>query len=144
MLYLKSLDEPRTLGVGYGQTTKTEDAMLFSISCMVMALGLYTLAIWAERITHQLRAWMILVFSLAFACDITGTSLMSLMASQNASHEANMHMVCGISALLIMCLHLLWALFTIWKKGRAAKLFHSFSLYAWMIWLLAFITGIPK
>jgi len=118
--------------------------MFFAILCMISALSLYSTAIWAERLSHKLSRWMIVVFIAAFTCDLMGTSLMTLMTHHAGHHHISVHLMCGLTALVIMCLHLLWALFTIWKKGRAEKLFHSFSLYAWVIWLAAFITGIPK
>lgn len=115
--------------------------MFFSISMIILALALYTLAIWSEKFCNDLLPWMIKVFAVGFFCDLLGTSVMFL---HNNQHHINPHTICGYAALLIMGLHLIWALVAFKKQGRAQQLFSRFSIYAWVIWLLAFITGIPK
>ena len=115
--------------------------MLFAIIMIILALTLYSVAIWSEKFINNLLPWMIAVFSTAFTCDLIGTAIMFFHSSQ---HSINFHTICGYAALLIMGLHLAWAITAIKKQGRAERLFRSFSIYAWFIWLLAFITGIPK
>lgn len=105
------------------------------------ALIFYSSAIWSERFVKKLKLWMVVVFLTGFLCDLTGTSIMSIKA---AKINLNIHFICGFSALVIMFLHLIWAILALIKRGKAQELFSRFSVYAWAIWLLAFITGIPK
>ena len=118
--------------------------MFIAILCMIAALALYSLAIWSERIKHDLRAWMVMIFSIGFACDLIGTSIMTNIAQSNGGTKFSVHTCCGFVALGIMLLHLVWAYIAISRHGQAEKMFHRYSIYAWMIWFIAFATGIPK
>lgn len=115
--------------------------MPFALIFIVVALILYSTAIWSEKIVKSLKLWMVLVFSTGFLCDLTGTTVMWLNAT---SDTLNIHSACGCAALIIMLLHLIWAIIAFRQRGEAEKLFHRFSVYAWIIWLIAFYTGIPK
>lgn len=115
--------------------------MLVSVSLIVLALCLYSLAIWADKLQGQLKTWMIITFSAAFVADLCGTSLMGLLSD---SQELSLHSYCGFLALVVMCLHLLWALLAKYRQGRSSELFRRFSLWAWLLWLVAFFSGIPK
>lgn len=106
------------------------------------ALVLYTVSIWSERIIKSLRPWMISMFISAFSFDLAGTSIMAYRAG--FKFQLNPHSVCGYGALAIMGLHLIWALIALKYHGRAEKYFHRFSWVAWLIWLVAFLSGIPK
>jgi uncharacterized repeat protein (TIGR03987 family) len=105
------------------------------------ALIFYSSAIWSERFVKKLKLWMVIVFLTGFLCDLTGTSIMSI---KTAKINLNIHSICGFSALVIMFLHLIWAILALIKGGKAQELFSRFSVYAWAVWLVAFITGIPK
>ena len=115
--------------------------MLLSILFIMAALIFYSSAIWSERFVKKLKLWMVVVFLTGFLCDLTGTSIMSIKA---AKINLNIHSICGFSALVIMFLHLIWAILALIKGGKAQELFSRFSVYAWAVWLVAFITGIPK
>ncbi len=105
---------------------------------ILLALVFYTTSIWAERIKKKLAIWMILLFGLAFALDYFGTHIMITKAAGNADYSV--HGLSGYLALGIMGLHLLWAILSkFWK--RCAHLFHKCSIYAWGLWLLAFMSG---
>ncbi|MFA5886525.1 MAG: HsmA family protein [Patescibacteria group bacterium] len=106
------------------------------------ALLLYSTAIWSERIIGVLKLWMIRIFISAFVCDLLATSLMAYQATTR--FELNAHSRSGYIALGIMGLHFIWAIIAIRCKGQAEKYFHRFSLLAWLIWLAAFISGVPK
>ncbi len=115
--------------------------MPFAVVFIIAALTLYSIAIWSEKIIKSLGLWMVLVFTTGFLCDLTGTTIMWLNAN---SDTINTHGACGYAALIIMLLHLIWAILALWRRGRSEKLFHRFSVYAWGVWLVAFYTGIPK
>lgn len=115
--------------------------MIFAIIFMVTALILYSLVIWSEKLKKHLALWMVITFVIAFLSDLTGTTVMRFIATNNT---LNTHSACGYVTLIIMLLHLIWAILALLRRGQSEKLFHRFSVYAWGIWLIAFYTGIPK
>ena len=115
--------------------------MKFAIVFIISALVLYTTAIWSEQCCKSLKKWMVIVFALGLSCDATGTTIMGFY-SQGIT--CNTHSIYGFTALFIMTAHLYWAVMSLRNKGRMEKTFHRFSPYAWLIWLVAFSTGIPK
>ncbi|NVN97055.1 TIGR03987 family protein [Candidatus Nomurabacteria bacterium] len=118
---------------------KTPVAIIF----ICLALMLYTSSIFTEKfIVGHLKKWIIFLFSLGFTSDVIGTSLMYKMAEVKFS--ISLHSICGYSALIIMCLHLIWAILAIRGSDIYQKNFTRYSIYAWFIWLIAFISGTPK
>ena len=116
--------------------------MGFSILCIVAAFVLYTLAVWSEHFSRKLKPWMVAVFALGFVGDLLGTSLMFLRAAEKFT--MSVHSLSGSAALLIMFLHLSWAVLALAKRGKAEEYFTRFSRFAWGLWLVAFISGIPN
>jgi len=115
--------------------------MPLAVILICSALVLYTVAIWSERLKKRLLPWMLIIFIFALVCDIIGTSMMGY---QNGGLVFSLHSVCGFLALIIMLIHLLWAVDALARGGRCQELFTKYSIWAWCLWLLAFITGIPK
>lgn len=115
--------------------------MPLGLICIIAAGIFYTTAIWAERLAKKLMRWMVLLLGTGFLCDLIGTNAMRLATK---AHMLNFHTVGGYSALVIMGLHLVWAIFAIYEYKKAQELFRRFSLYAWVLWLAAFLTGVPK
>ncbi|MFA5052344.1 MAG: HsmA family protein [Patescibacteria group bacterium] len=116
--------------------------MLIPILLILSACLLYTIAIWTEQAQGSLKTRHIFLFGLGFLADILGTSAMFARASQYAS-GVSLHGICGNLALCIMALHAVWAVWALLKHGRTAALFNRFSPYAWCLWMVAFLTGIP-
>jgi uncharacterized repeat protein (TIGR03987 family) len=115
--------------------------LLFAALLIFTAFLLYSTAIWSERFIKRLKLWMVIVFITGFLCDLTGTTMMYIKAGKIIF---NIHGGSGLAALLIMFLHLIWAILALKKRGKAQELFSRFSVYAWGVWLMAFLTGIPK
>lgn len=116
---------------------------IVAIIFIFSALILYTIAIWSEKLINcGLRAWMVKVFASAFICDLIGTCLMFCQAS--IKFQLNLHSLSGYAALMIMGLHLFWALMALKYHGQTERCFHYLSLFAWLVWLIAFISGIPR
>ncbi|MCF7834598.1 TIGR03987 family protein [Candidatus Gracilibacteria bacterium] len=109
---------------------------------ITLALVLYTTAVWTEKIKKKLQLWIVLTFASGFICDLIGTSIMFSVAEHKFSLA--LHSICGYLALIIMFLHLIWAILSIRKIGRYEEYFTKFSVFAWCIWLIAFISGIPQ
>lgn len=107
-----------------------------------VALLFYTVAIWTERMRGTLLKWMLIVFFLGFLSDLIGTSMMFFIAKEKFSFEV--HSIAGYLALIIMFLHLIWAIMARLKIGKSEICFTKFSIYAWIVWMVAFFSGIPK
>lgn len=116
--------------------------MMISVAFIFMALILYTSSIFTERHRGYLKLWIVVLFACGFTSDLIGTSLMFLGAK--AKFSLAFHSICGYSALLIMFAHLIWAILAIKGVGNYQHNFTRFSIYAWAVWVIAFISGVPK
>lgn len=117
--------------------------MSLPAGCVVVALVLYSCAIWSEWFLGRgLRRWMVAFMAIGFIADICGTSMMTAIA--RGHHMAiTIHGVFGYAALVIMALHVAWAFLAL-KHHRFYQLFSQYSLMAWCLWLAAFSLGIPR
>ena len=114
--------------------------LVLSICLITSSFFLYSTSIWSERIIKRLRAWMLILFTIAFLSDIFGTTLMFKIA--HFKFDLCLHSCLGVGALVFMGLHLIWAFVAIFCRGRYEHYFHRCSIWAWFIWLIAFLTGI--
>jgi len=105
---------------------------------MTAALILYTIAVWTERSIKKLAIWIIIVFALGFLCDTIGTSFMFKAAG---TLKLTIHSAFGYLALGIMLLHLIWAILSRIKIWKCEEYFTRYSIWAWIVWMVAFITG---
>lgn len=117
--------------------------LILAIILVVIAYILYTVSILTEKVKGQIEVWMVIVFGIAFICDLTGTTIMGLIASSK-NLGMNLHSSCGYLALLIMAIHFILAIMAIKYRVWTEALFSKCSIYAWIAWSLAFFTGIPK
>ena len=113
--------------------------MPYFVILILVALVLYTIAIWSETIVKQLKPWIIIIFSIALICDIISTSKMYFLAG---NQELNLHSVAGYAALGIMLLHFIWVILAIIGFKNLAFYFNRYSVYAWFFWLITFGTGV--
>lgn len=118
-----------------------------AIVFITLALILYSIGVWAEKLKGVLEKWHVVIFWLGFACDTAGTSLMSILAKSNAEESAvttgqSLHAITGILAIILMLFHAVWASVVIIKQNESSKRsFHKFSLFVWFIWLVPYIIG---
>lgn len=110
-------------------------------SFFVAALILYSFSIWSHKVLGKLRSWMMLVFGVGLAADILGTVLICVINAER--WQFTVHTISGIAALLIMALHFIWAVLAIKAGWKFESYFNRFSVSAWLLWLVAFISGIP-
>lgn len=106
----------------------------------IVALVLYTVAIFSHKFKGELERWMISVFGLGLLADISGTLFLCILHSKG--WKWNLHTISGLAALVIMALHFGWALLAK-TKVQFNESFEKYSLYAWCLWILAFVSGIP-
>lgn len=117
-----------------------------SIILIISALVFYSIAVWSEKLGERLRWWHLGFFFLGFLADSSGTAY---MAKLSGGFHFKIHTLTGFLALAIMFVHTIWAGTVLFKKDQdLIKSFHKYSLIAWVIWLIPFVTGmvisIPK
>lgn len=139
--------------MGEGPRVPTVESMLIpAIVLISAALVLYTSGVWAERRSGTLRAGHAALFAAGLACDASGTWLMAQIArtgtyetSGVATVLTTLMAVTGALALVLMAVHLTWALVVLWKGSDAARrVFHRFSLGVWALWLVPYFTGMAS
>lgn len=115
--------------------------LIIAIIFITLALVFYTIGVFGEKKKGELTLFHTVLFWLGFVCDTVGTNIMSNIAGSGFSF--NIHSITGLLALLLMGLHAIWATIIIIKKDNKAKrIFHKFSIFVWIIWLLPYILGI--
>lgn len=106
---------------------------------ILLAAALYSVAVFAERRAGVLRPWHLVVFWVGFAVDTTATTLMSMITG---GITMDIHGILGVSAILIMLVHSVWATVVLVRKDEgAARQFHKFSLAVWVLWMVTLVTG---
>lgn len=123
--------------------------LALAIVLISLALAFYTLGVWAERRSGELRWWHVAAFAAGLAADISGTAVMSVIAGSGRPSGVDQNSVLtqtmaitGLLALILMALHLVWAVVTMLRNRPDEKrAFHRFSIVVWAIWLVPYFTG---
>jgi uncharacterized repeat protein (TIGR03987 family) len=114
--------------------------LVFAVIFISLACVTYTIGVWAEKFQNNLKLWHVLVFWLGLAFDTTGTSFMEKIAG--GGFQISFHAVTGLSAVLLMLFHAIWATTVIAKNNEKWKHnFHKFSIVVWVIWLIPMASG---
>ena len=104
------------------------------------ALVFYSIGVWSERIAGRLRPWHLAFFVLGLICDTWGTGLMFEYVGGMAF---SIHGITGMIAILIMLVHAIWAFVVLIRKNETAiQNFHKFSVIAWLIWLIPYLSPV--
>jgi uncharacterized repeat protein (TIGR03987 family) len=120
-----------------------------SIVLITAALVAYTTGVWAEHRSGTLKWWHVVAFGVGLTCDASGTTMMAVTAATGVHTRVDRNPVLagvmattGTLAILLMALHLAWAIVTMVRNNDAARRrFHKFSLVVWSIWLVPYVTG---
>lgn len=105
---------------------------------ITLALVLYTIGVWAERLQGRLKPWHLAFFWAGFACDTVGTGMMFDFAG---GMTPDVHAVSGLVAILLMLVHATWATVVLLRRDEAWILkFHRFSLVVWLVWLVPYFS----
>ncbi|WP_423362969.1 HsmA family protein [Mycoplasma sp. P36-A1] len=114
--------------------------LIFAIIAITLALVFYTTAVFAERKKKTLTFKHLILFALGLVFDTIGTTLMSTIASATTTNS--LHMITGTIAIVLMAIHLVWAIVVYYKGNENMKAnFHKFSLLVWIIWLIPYGIG---
>ncbi|HOC12989.1 MAG TPA: HsmA family protein [Propionicimonas sp.] len=123
--------------------------LALAIILISLALAFYTLGVWAERRTGELRWWHVAAFAAGLTADVSGTVVMTMIANgggatgvEQSPVLAQLMAATGLVALLLMALHLGWAVVTMIRdRFDEKRVFHRFSIVVWVIWLIPYFTG---
>lgn len=100
----------------------------------------YTIGVFAEKKNGTLLKWHAVVFWLGFICDTAGTTVMGKISGSGFSF--NIHGITGLIALSLMAFHAIWATVILVKNNESArKVFHKFSIFVWLVWLIPYVIG---
>jgi uncharacterized repeat protein (TIGR03987 family) len=110
-----------------------------AIVLMIGALTFYSIGVWWERIAGRLEVVHTVFFWMGLCCDTAGTEVMRRMVG---GLEMNLHSLTGVTALVLMAVHAIWAVVVLrGRDERALTAFHRFSVVVWAIWLVPFVSG---
>lgn len=113
---------------------------IVAVTFIFSAFALYTVGVWAEKISGRLRPWHAAVFWCGFVCDTVGTGAMGRLAG--GLFQLNFHGVTGMLAILLMLFHATWATIVLVRKDeKLIKSFHRLSVLVWGIWLVPMLSG---
>lgn len=113
--------------------------LLSAVALFTVALVLYTVSVWSERIQKQLKTWHLVLFALGVITDVLATWL---TIEYVGAIVFTTHAIFGFTSLALMLLHFCWAMIVYIKnKSAGAIQFHRFSLLVWSIWMMSYITG---
>lgn len=105
---------------------------------MAAALVFYSIGVWSERISGQLKPWHLIFFVLGLICDTWGTGMMFEMVG---GMTFDVHGITGVIAIVLMLIHAVWAFIVLIKKDeKAITNFHKFSVVVWLIWLIPYFS----
>ena len=105
---------------------------------ITLALVLYSIGVWSERVAGRLKPWHLTFFWLGFVCDTLGTGMMFELAG---GMTFTLHAVTGLVAIVLMLVHALWATIVLLRKDEHwIRSFHRFSLAVWLIWLVPYFS----
>ena len=137
----RGLPHPQKTGVRNDiYPVNSERAKMDQSASIIMATALvfYSIGVWSERISGQLKPWHLLFFLLGLVCDTWGTGMMFEMVG---GMSFDVHGITGVIAILLMFIHALWA-FIVLKRNdeKAIRNFHKFSIAVWLIWLIPYFS----
>ncbi|MCK4889491.1 MAG: hypothetical protein KAS21_06410 [Candidatus Aminicenantes bacterium] len=115
--------------------------LVIGSAIVTLALASYTIAIITEQRKHVLSNFILRFLTLGVVLDITATICM-IIGSTNSPFT--IHGLLGYSALTVMVLDavLLWRFR--FKEGLGTKVpknLHLYSRFAYLWWVIAYITG---
>lgn len=114
--------------------------LVYAIIFITLALVFYTVGVWSEKLQGTLKKWHLCLFWIGFVFDTLGTTLMGQLA--NDAFRLNFHSITGITAIVLMLVHALWATIVLIKDDQKQKVsFHKFSILVWILWLIPFVSG---
>ncbi len=115
--------------------------MIVSTTLITLALLLYSLGVWSERLARYIKPSHVVSFWAGFCFDVSGTYVMHRMA-KGPFNILETHTLTGQIALWLMLAHAIWATVVTRRGSEEARgSFHRYSLVVWLIWLIPYFGG---
>jgi len=89
--------------------------LIIAVPAVTLALILYSVAIWAERISNHLKPWHVVVLWLGFVMDTLSSVLMARIAG---GLSFNLHGFTGVFANTLMLIAAVWATLALRSLGE--------------------------
>ena len=103
-----------------------------------LALLLYSIGVWSERIQGRLKVWHTVFFYLGLVCDTWGTGM---MFDYVGGMTFDVHGISGLLTIILMFVHAVWATIVLVKKDETMIVnFHKFSIFVWLVWLIPYFS----
>ena len=117
--------------------------MLATASAVIsLALVAYTIGVFSERRSGELKRFHLVFFWLGLICDSAGTGLMSIMAQNSGGAMSPLHPVTGFLAIALMLFHAAWATYVVFRGNEKTRRgFHTLSIVVWLVWLVPYFVG---
>lgn len=114
-------------------------SILIGTITVTAALLSYSIAVITEQIKKKINKTVLIFLTLGVILDITATSFMIFGSSNSAF---TLHGFIGYSALLAMLIdtYLIWKNYLKFGENIKSSI-HRYSLFAYIWWVIAFITG---
>ena len=120
--------------------------MLATASAVIsLTLVAYTIGVFSERRSGELKRSHLAFFWLGLICDSTGTGLMSIMAQNSGGAMSPLHPITGFLAIVLMLFHAAWATYVVFRGNEKTRRgFHTLSIVVWLVpYFVGMLIGIP-
>lgn len=119
--------------------------LIASIIIITLALIFYTIGVLGEA-KRKLLEWKdVWWFAAGLFCDSTGTFLMNRISSSGekllAPWAGTLMAISGTVAIILMIVHIIFAVVVMKKYDEYRSRFHKWSLVIWLLWLFSYIVG---
>lgn len=119
--------------------------LIGAIVIITLALVFYTIGVMGEARGKNLMWKDVYWFAAGLLCDATGTFLMSRISASGekvlAPWASTLMAVSGTLAILLMAIHIVFAVLVLKKYPSHRTTFHKWSLTIWGLWLVSYIVG---
>lgn len=116
--------------------------LIVAMAAITLALVFYTIGVFSERSSGELMPRHVVLFWLGLVFDTTGTTVMTIMASEAEGTGSPLHAVTGVIAILLMLFHAVWATVVLIRNNpRQRESFHRLSIGVWLFWLIPYCIG---
>lgn len=111
--------------------------LIAGVICVTIALILYTISIWFERIKNKLSKTMLIMLWTGLFFDALGTLFMIMI---NKGFDLGTHSIIGFTALFLMFVKAITSTLIPELKNKNV-IFRNFGVLVWIYWVFVFING---
>lgn len=136
--------QTRRSEIDYGRHSELMNPLVMAASTAItLALVFYTIGVFGEARAGSLQKKHLILFWIGFACDTTGTTIMTSIARSSHGAGSPLHAITGALAIVLMLFHAVWATFVLLRGDEKSREgFHKLSVGVWLIWLVPYCVGL--